>query len=62
MKTQEESYQAGIEAAKNGSNINNSHPYDHASFVAGHKSISNQEEDLALKAIWAKAFPDEYPQ
>lgn len=32
------SFQAGIEAAKVGNNINNSYPFDHDEFVAGYKS------------------------
>lgn len=33
------SFQAGIEAAKTGNNINNSHPFDHDEFVEGYKTI-----------------------
>jgi len=56
------SFQAGIKAAKQGININNSHPHNHEDFVAGYKSVNeNAKEDLDLKIIAMNMAPDEYP-
>jgi len=54
------SYQAGVEAAKRGTNINNSYPWNHDLFVMGHNSISNQNENLTLKRIAMEICPEEY--
>lgn len=59
--TMTSSYQAGVQAAKDGVNINNSYPHEHEEFVAGHKSISGAKEDLALKALSMNMAPSEYP-
>jgi hypothetical protein len=56
-----ESFIAGEEAAKNGTNINNSYPYKHEEFVAGYKSVkANAKEDLQMKALAKKIAPEEY--
>ena len=44
---------AGQNAAKNGTNINNSYPWDHEEFVKGYQSVKpHVKEDLALKNLW----------
>lgn len=40
------SYQAGIEAAKVGNNINNSYPFNHEEFVVGYKTIKPDSKTL----------------
>lgn len=40
------SYQAGIEAAKSGNNINNSYPFNHNEFVAGYKSVKSDSQTM----------------
>lgn len=55
------SFLAGMSAAKNGTNINNSYPYDHEEFVSGHKSVSGQKENINLKLIAMNMAPEEYP-
>lgn len=46
MNTNSNSYQAGIEAAKAGNNINNSYPFNHNEFVAGYKSIKSESQTM----------------
>lgn len=40
------SFNAGIEAAKLGNNINNSYPFDHDEFVAGYKTVSPDSKTM----------------
>lgn len=40
------SFQAGIEAAKSGTNINNSYPFNHDEFVEGYKSIKPNSKTM----------------
>lgn len=56
-----ESFKAGVKAAQDGVNINNSYPHNHEQFVAGYKSVKpDAMENTALKELAMKLAPDEY--
>lgn len=55
------SYQGGVEAAKRGCNINNSHPFNHREFVNGYNSVKPEAEiDNRLAEISLTYAYDEY--
>lgn len=55
------SYYAGVEAADDGTHIDNSYPWDHEEWVKGYKSVKPQaQESLWLKELWIKNLPEEY--
>lgn len=63
QKELDSSFEAGVNAAKNGSSINNSYPNVHSEFVKGYKSVSKEaEEDLRMKELWIKHFHEEYKE